>query len=857
MPCCMAASPALLPLQALSEVVLRLAARGSSAASLLPLLQLASSVGEAAAQAQLQGAVLDVLLPPRGTSSGANGGVILESLAAVLPQCSRRQVEQLRQAVQATLAAGSRGASVSAAVGSAVRLCYQSLHAAGAGEAQAAPPGMAAGEADGGRPDGSPGEHSAPEGAATAYASVPCVGSSLAASLFVLGPFSAADSETRVAEAGLLISSVHRLAAAANMHRGSAGPGGDSTATVCWLLAALEHGLQQLHLEAATAPAPAASQGAEGHGQGTHPSQQPMVGAASPPAAAALVQAAPEAVQALLLSSAGGCDSVRQAALGVVMALPASAQAPLRLLQSLTQACNISGASAGAASRSAKPAELPLAPGLGSPSQPADGSGSISPAAAADSSTGGPGGTHRVQLHALLAVLELLGEMAAGYEQQRAAFQQRLAAEAEQQQQQQQQPGAGHGGQQQQQQQLGKSKAGRPLRPASEWWVGDGQQGSPRAGGNGAAPDLTDNSEAASAAAGGARAEGGAPSFDYMRGEDQAGKHEAAAQLYLDSLLAAADTPPACFLPLLERLAGEEAAPPAVQVREECRSRSSAGLCVKCGLLKGPGLAESAHPSKLACLVLARLSCHHYKVVLPRFYSCLLLSVCCTPNLQAAALRALGRLAVLSEPLCCSAVQLAERCLCSSPSTRSGTAGIGSHSCGASDSRAQVQQAAVSLLANAIDAHPNRFGGKLLLIGQLMVPDSTLAGGAATGSLPGAAAAAAAPVPCSKPAQPTEQLARVAAGAYCRLLLRNKLKLQDHGMLRPVGCALAGGSACVAAIVRHALCQLLQAAPPKDRARLCLDLFHQTPLERGWRQLLAEVRVRVAAAVGMRALLWW
>ena len=80
---------------------------------------------------------------------------------------------------------------------------------------------------------------------------------------------------------------------------------------------------------------------------------------------------------------------------------------------------------------------------------------------------------------------------------------------------------------------------------------------------------------------------------------------------------------------------------------------------------------------------------------------------------------------------------------------------------------------------------------------------------------------------------------RAAAAAYCRLLLSNKLKLQ--GVLGPVGAALAGGSPQVAAVVRHALRQMLAAgaAAPRERARLCMDLFHQTPLS--CRMQLAEV----------------
>jgi hypothetical protein len=208
------------------------------------------------------------------------------------------------------------------------------------------------------------------------------------------------------------------------------------------------------------------------------------------------------------------------------------------------------------------------------------------------------------------------------------------------------------------------------------------------------------------------------------------------------------------------------------------------------------------------------------------------------PRLQAAALRALGRLAALSEPLCCRAVQLAE---------------AGLHA-----SSAEVQQAAVAVLANAIDAYPTGFGDRLLLVGQLMLPAVAVPGAAAhqarhpadsqaaepdDKSAGAAGAAERAPEQQSQSQQQQQQqqqqVARAAAAAYCRLLLSNKLKLQ--GVLGPVGAALAGGSPQVAAVVRHALRQMLAAgaAAPRERARLCMDLFHQTPLS--CRMQLAEV----------------
>ncbi|PRW50755.1 NRT1 PTR FAMILY -like [Chlorella sorokiniana] len=216
---------------------------------------------------------------------------------------------------------------------------------------------------------------------------------------------------------------------------------------------------------------------------------------------------------------------------------------------------------------------------------------------------------------------------------------------------------------------------------------------------------------------------------------------------------------------------------------------------------------------------------------------------------QAAALRALGRLALLSEPLSQRAVALAEEAL----SSGSGRTGM------------EVQAAAVALLADAIEAFPNQYSSRLLLIGRLMVPgaEPAAAGGmepaggpaesSGTGSADAASELAATPQqaqqdqessdgPAAEPTVATsrqapaaavltpeqqEPLAQAAAAAYCRLLLRNKLKLQ--GMLGPLGSALASASPTVAALVQHALRQMLGAAAPKERARLCMALFHQTP----------------------------
>lgn len=196
----------------------------------------------------------------------------------------------------------------------------------------------------------------------------------------------------------------------------------------------------------------------------------------------------------------------------------------------------------------------------------------------------------------------------------------------------------------------------------------------------------------------------------------------------------------------------------------------------------------------------------------------------------------------------------------------------------------EVQAAAVALLADAIESFPNAYSDRLLLIGRLMAPavqpaapaadvqatddgpaESSGAGaadgqaasqqqqeeqeqqevtGSEEGSQPAAKQAtqprpaAAATTSALSPEQ-REQLARVAAASYCRLLLRNKLKLQ--GMLGPLGSALAAASPPVAALVQHALRQMLGAAAPKEQARLCMVLFHQTPPS--CRIALAQVRL--------------
>lgn len=71
-----------------------------------------------------------------------------------------------------------------------------------------------------------------------------------------------------------------------------------------------------------------------------------------------------------------------------------------------------------------------------------------------------------------------------------------------------------------------------------------------------------------------------------------------------------------------------------------------------------------------------------------------------------------------------------------------------------------------------------------------------------------------------------------AAAAYCRLLLKNKLKLQ--GMLDVVGNGLADADCMVRNILRQACTQLLRVLAPKERARMAMSLFHETdPGNRG------------------------
>lgn len=801
-----------------------MASASRSAAGVPHLLQLAAGAGEPAARAQLQAAVLDLLLPPSAGPPSAEA--LLRNLASAVQQCSEQQVEQLRQAVQHVIA--RRGGATAAAVSSAVRLCHQRLHtfcsrgSSTGGSSQGAA-GSAATEVG---LHGEPGAAriAGGRGAQAEAGVLSCV----ASALFVLGPLSSAaqaDSLASLAEARLLISSLQQLAQAGASARGSAA----STLLACTALA-----WRQLGPACPTADGGSGSQPGDGLGP-------------DPSAALGLAHASLPTLQALLLAP-GCCSSMRRAALDALFALPPAAEAPLCLLRSLTAAATATDVAAAAGPAQLQlnaDAELPAVvagangvPGpdaaAGSGSQPAKAIG----AAAPPSSTGGGLEEQQVQQRALVALLDVLGGLAATYEQHKAAFLQHLAADAVQRERE----------QAQRQQAAGQtSHFGRPLRPASEWWIGAGQ---PIDAAAGQAPPP---SQAGAAAEG----EAAAAADDYMRAEHVASEHEAAAQRYLESLLEAADTAPACYLPVMAQLAapaapaegeGAGALPPAVQVWARMFTRGPLAR-VSSRLLRASGL----RPLRLSCCQI------HSDARLHPLWP------------QAAALRALGLLALLSEPLSQQAVAAAEAALL-------GTSGGGSGS-----SSTEVQAAAVALLADAIEAFPNRYSDRLLLIGRLMAPaaaelgsgtavEGTPAECSAEGSGAGAAEdgvaadeqaqlvangdgpaqpAARPEAPQACPAAPAtglpeqqEQLARAAAAAYCRLLLRNRLKLQ--GMLGPLGAALATALPPVAALVQHSLRQMLGAAAPKERARLCMALFHQTPL--GCRAALAQVRLGSAAA---------
>lgn len=504
-------------MQVLSQVVLRMASASSSAAGVPHLLQLAAGAAEPAARGQLQAAVLDLLLPASAGPPSAE--LLLRNLAAAAQQCSGQQLEQLRQAVQQAVVGsvgGSCGATA-AVVRSAVRTCYQQLYSLCSNQqgdaSRAAPP------------------TESKDGSTTADAQTEALRCA-ATALFVLGPLSSppqADASANLAEARLLLAGLqHASQAGVSKHSCAV-----SRLQACTALAWQQLGPVCLPVD----------------GSGSQPSEDPCEAAS---AALALAHATMPALQALLLDPC--CNpSLRQAALRALFALPPAAQAPLRLLRSLTTAAVAEGEADGAAGaeEAARTAQLQLPPegdvGLqlpGADGCPKPRGGGTATSAIASQSAGGTSRLHaaigtstrqqQVQESALVALLDLLGGLASTYEQQKAAFLQQLVAGAAQREREQAQHAQHAAGQ--------TSHFGRPLRPASEWWVGTGQP----AGG-------------AIEQAGAAHEGDAAAADDYMRAEHLAAEHEVAAQRFLESLLEAADTAPACYLPLLERLAGKPA----------------------------------------------------------------------------------------------------------------------------------------------------------------------------------------------------------------------------------------------------------------------------------------------------------
>lgn len=516
--------------QVLSQAVQRMASASSSAAGVPHLLQLAAGATELAARAQLQAAVLDLLLPPSAGPPSAE--MLLRNLAVAAKQCGGQQLDQLRQAVQQVVGGSSGGSATSAVVRSAARACYQQLHSL----CYAVTPAEA-------------------EDGSTADVQTEALHSA-ATALFVLGPLSElpqVDTSVSLAEARLLLAGLqHVCQAGIGNHNCGASRLLASTA-LSW------HQLGPVCLRA--------------NGSSSQPSEEPPEATS---AALALAHATLLPLQALLLVPS--CSpSLRQAALQALFALPPAARAPLLLLRSLTAAVAAEGAAG--AEESAGPTQLQLLLAgdqeiqlLGCDGCPEPSGAGNATTAGAGQSAGGSGSPRaaiststrqqQVQQSALVALLDLLGGLASTYEQQKAAFLQQLVA------------GAAHRDREQaqhaQQQAAGQtSHFGRPLRPASEWWVGTGQP----AGG-------------ATEQAGAAREGYAAAADDYMRAEHLDAEHEAAAQRYLESLLEAADTAPACYLPLLERLAGQ----PAME-REEAEEERAVSLpaAVK---VRGGGMAS-------------------------------------------------------------------------------------------------------------------------------------------------------------------------------------------------------------------------------------------------------------------------
>jgi hypothetical protein len=510
-----------------------MAGASASAASLRELVGLAANVGDAAARQRLQAAALRMLLgagAARPAGGCAPGEQLLQNLLQAVSGGSQGLVAQLRQAAGAALPAADAAAKEAAVA--AVRLCYRRIQAFASGRAADAPP----------------------EGSSIEPGGLDAV----AAALLVLGPLSGSNAAEGAAEARLLVDALRKIAQAGIA--GSGGAQGSDTrwsGALCRLLQCLSLALCQL---STLRPASESSGGYSG--DDTQEDPNAVQGCTS-----ALCRAAIPALHAVLLSPAARSRLVRGAALEAAAAMPAFAQAPLRLLRGLAVA-------AGGVSRARAAAELLLpAEGLQARLQlDADEGlllvalpGSTAEPAGAEARGEEAGQQQGAQRIALLALFDLLGSMAGTYQQQKAAFLQQLRSNGD--------GGGGHGH---------RSKAGRQLRPAAEWWVAE--RGGPveqqEQGAGGAEEGPTEvgvgPQPVPAAAAGAGASQLTAAQGDYMQREDEAAKHAAAAQRFLESLLAAADAPPACFLPLLERLAGSAAAPADVQVRTSQRAPACA-----------------------------------------------------------------------------------------------------------------------------------------------------------------------------------------------------------------------------------------------------------------------------------------
>ncbi|GAB4818692.1 hypothetical protein N2152v2_005738 [Parachlorella kessleri] len=667
---------------------------GCSTAALLSLLRLAAQAASAAAAAEFQAALARMML--WGPSGAAKPGIAkqessggqtslrqhMKAVASLMQACSEGDMKQLAANLQ-SFCSGSGGRSRAAAAQRAalVQGCYAQVCPTLQQLQQQSPAVLPAALCEN---NGQPGES---EGAASQAQLLETISNTLRV-LYVLGALSTSDHPAAVAEAAILLQLVRILLQAPQLINLQASqPGPHTTAQQP----------QKSPAQASPSQPMAATAGTFAQLDVQQSLQQALLWACSC-LAKALQQLAgrqltpagkeDEAVATLYsgippvlaaLMVSTVTQATRAAGLEVLRSLPDPQGASQRLMRHLSS--SISGiTNTPAALASSLPCQLP---GL-----------------ACSDDLHGEHGLAGFQLRhrssessktmaAMLSLLHLLEDEADGYQQDKARLKEQLR--------------------------------------------GDGQGNVPAGGPCG-------GSVAAEGAGNSGDKEGEA--FDYMQAEDEAHKQEAAAQRFLEELLATRDTAPACYLPLLQRL-----------------------------LLEGSGVP---------------------------------------PDVQAGALRCMGRMLVLSQALCADYLPALESCLASSASLA-------------------VKAAAVEVLAAVIDAFPSTLSGKLGLIGQLVVQQGI-----------------------------SIELQQRAAAAFARLLLQNKFKLQ--GMLAVVGQGLTSGGDKVARILRHSLGQLLRTAGPKERARIALDLFHQTPL--GLREavvqelacnLLAEADLRNDLLVGQAA----